>query len=184
MSTATHLMTAEELLRRSSELGRCELIRGELIQMSPAGHTHGHVSLKFGSPIYVFVEEHHLGIVYAAETGFILERDPDTVRAPDVAFVAHGRALKQRDDGFFLGAPDFLVEVVSPRDTKRNVDEKVQMWLDHGTKLVWTAYSKHRSVRVHDAMDRDHPRMLSADDIIDGGDVLRGFRKRVGDFFP
>ena len=184
MSTATHLMTAEELLRRSSELGRCELIRGELIQMSPAGHTHGRVSHTFGRHVGNFVADHHLGIVYAAETGFILERDPDTVRAPDVAFVAHGRTLQQRDDGFFLGAPDFLVEVVSPRDTKRNIDEKVQMWLDHGAKLVWTAYSNQRSVRVHDAKDRDHPKMLSADDIIDGGDVLPGFRKRVGDFFP
>ena len=183
-ATATRLVTADDLLNRPGEFGRCELIRGEVIELPPPKPMHGFVAAKFSRYVDEFADEHDLGITYAAETGFLLEQNPDTVRAPDTAFVTHARALEQDDEGYFVGAPDLVVEVVSPTDTRRAVEDKVDMWLDHGTRLVWVAYPTHRQIIVYDAADRDHPKLLNADYTLDGSSVLPGFRRRVSDFFP
>src|SRR5947209_13851353 len=119
MAVETQRMTAEDLLRLPRGTERYELLRGELHRMSPTGHTHGKVAARVTGSLSPFVEEHDLGEVYAAETGFTLRRNPDTVRAPDVAFVTAARvlALQPAGEGFFSGAPDLAVEVVSPSDS-------------------------------------------------------------------
>ncbi|MHC4934337.1 MAG: Uma2 family endonuclease, partial [Planctomycetota bacterium] len=108
------ITTAEQLLR-AGDIGRCELVRGELRMMIPPGFAHGRITIKLTGPILKHVEANGLGIVVAAETGFLLARDPDTVRAPDIAFVRAARGPGP-ERGYFPGAPDLAVEVLSPDD--------------------------------------------------------------------
>src|SRR5436190_11786321 len=129
MSAVTSkLITAEQLLKMG-DIGRCELLYGELVMMSPAGAEHGVVAVRMARFVTDFVEVHSLGLVFAAETGFKLETDPDMVRAPDVSFVRKARLKGRVPKGFFPGSPDLAVEVSSPDDTRREVGEKVNSWL-------------------------------------------------------
>ena len=104
--------------------------------MSPAGHAHGRVAARLTISLGLVVEQNSLGAVYAAETGFVLSRHPDTVRAPDVAFVRGERLASAPAEGFFPGPPDLAVEVVSPTDTYSAVEEKVFGWLEAGCRAV------------------------------------------------
>ena len=173
MSTvSTKPVSAEELLAMG-DIGRCELIYGELVMMSPAGAEHGIVAMRFGSCLQAFVDEHGLGVVFAAETGFTIERNPDLVRAPDAGFVRASRVPMSLPRGYFEGVPDLAVEVVSPDDTKREVAEKVNMWLAHGTPVVWVAYPKQMTVEIHRV--GQPPQRLTADDEIRDEPLLPGF---------
>jgi Uma2 family endonuclease len=181
MST-TALVTAEQLLRMPDAGCRYELISGELKKIPPAGWEHGAVGGRLHTLLGHHVLEHRLGEVFEGETGFLLARDPDTVRAPDIAFVAADRiAAAPRQRGFWPGAPDLAVEVVSPGDTQREIDEKVMAWLDAGTRLVWVVNPTWRTVTVY--RSRREIRTLTEDDELSGEDVVPGFRCRVGDVF-
>jgi Uma2 family endonuclease len=173
-------MTAEELLDLPDDHMRHELVEGELRTMSPAGAEHGRVALHVGARIFDHVEQHGLGVAYAAETGFILRRRPDTVRAPDVAFVAADR-LRGDGRGFPELAPDLVVEVVSPSDRASEVAEKAAMWLDAGVRLVWVVDQQARLAAVH------HPgglvTVLREDAALDGEDVLPGLRLPLASLF-
>ena len=136
MSTILQHMTADELADTPG-LGRCELIRGELVHMSPAGGEHGWTIAKLTAKLVVFVEQHRLGFVFGAETGFVIERDPDTVRAPDVSFVRSGRITTRPTRKFLPFAPDLAVEVISPSDSSTKVSAKAEQWLRCGTTTVW-----------------------------------------------
>src|SRR5690349_1374741 len=136
MTTSSKLITADELLKMG-DIGRCELVYGELVMMSPAGAEHGAVAGRIFRLIANFVEQHHLGMTFAAETGFRLAADPDTVRAPDASFVRRQRVKGRLTKKFFEGAPDLAVEVVSPDDRKREVADKKNAWLAHGAISVW-----------------------------------------------
>ncbi len=177
---APEITTAEQLLK-AQDIGRCELVRGELRMMIPAGGDHGWITTKLARPIANHVEAHGLGRVYAAETGFILARDPDTVRAPDIAFVRRERVAQVHRPGFLAGAPDLAVEVLSPDDRPGYVREKVAEWLEAGTQAVWVVDPRKRTVNVHEP-DRE-PRLLEATDTLHGGDVLPGFELAVGEIF-
>jgi Uma2 family endonuclease len=161
---------------------RYELVKGELIQMSPTGDEHGRVTVRISSPLYFYVEEHNLGVVYAAETGFKLESDPDTVRAPDVAFLSRARReVAGRVDGYWSGAPDLAVEVLSPSDRRGKVDEKVANWLAAGTQVVWVVNPKLRTVTIHQS-GADVVTLTELDQL-EGGDVVPGFRIAVAKLF-
>ena len=181
VSPATQLMTAEELLRMPRDGFRYELVKGELKQMPPAGFEHGVVIVDVCTPLDNFVREHDLGIVVGAETGFILESDPDTVRAPDVAFVSTARLPQGSVRGYFPGAPDLAVEVVSPGDTVQEVDDKVAEWLTAGTRLVWVARPSRRTVEVHRADGTVS--LLGVRDELSGEDVVPGFTMPVARIF-
>lgn len=145
---ATKPITAEELFEMS-DIGRCELIRGEIIHMAPSGAEHGDIAGELFGLIWSFVRQHKPGKVYAAETGFKISHDPDTVRAPDVAFVRKDRVPAKYRRGFFDGAPDLAVEVVSPGDTHSELAAKVDKWLAAGTVSVWVVDPATRSIEIY-----------------------------------
>jgi len=181
MSNAA-ITTAEQLLRLSEPGYRHELVRGELRRMSAASPLHGAVGMRLARRLADLVEEHDLGAVFGAETGFVLARDPDTVLAPDVAFVRADRLPAEAVPGFFPGPPDLAVEVLSPSDTAAAAGRKARSWIAHGTRLVWVVDPVARTVAVH--RPRAEGRVLGVDDTLTGGHVVRGFRVTVRDLFP
>src|SRR6185295_18560486 len=142
-ATLTKPMNADELLEMPDDGYRYELVKGELIQMAPTGDEHGEVTMGLAVSLYLHVKKHNLGRVYAAETGFKLEADPDTVRAPDIAFVSRERVEATGTiPGFRSGAPDLVVEVLSPSDRIGKVEAKVEQWLEAGARMVWVVGPK------------------------------------------
>ena len=186
VSVAKTLVKAGELpalSARFSALGkRTELVGGGLVVMAPAGGRHGQVAHTLALFIGVHVRNRNLGRVFAAETGFVLRRHPDTVRAPDVAFVARERlGAEEAPAGFLEMAPDLAVEVVSPGDSAAAVRGKVRDWLEAGARLVWVVCPRTRSVGVHRA---GRPAETLRDgDILEGGSVLGDFAVPVRDLF-
>jgi Uma2 family endonuclease len=180
MATVDQITTAEQLLE-ASWLQHCELIRGELVMMSPAGFDHGRFAINVGSALANFVKARSLGIVVSAETGFRIARDPDTVRAPDVAFVRADRIPPGGVKGFFQGAPDLAVEVVSPGDSASEVLAKAQDWLQAGCPMVWVVDPETRTVSVY--CSRKEIALLTAADTLTGGNVLPEFSILVAEVF-
>ena len=168
---------------------RLELSEGRLIVMSPAGWKHGSIALWLGRKVGDFVDENELGVTIAAETGFVLYKNPDPdgkdpVRAPDVGFIAAERVPDNLDDlpdGYVPFSPDLVIEVVSPNDEKGEIEEKVAQYLKYGTWLVWVMYSAKKEVRVHAPGQKT--KTLKIGDTLDGGDVLPGFKLPVKDIF-
>jgi Uma2 family endonuclease len=182
MSTATKLMTAEELIRLPKLGELYELIRGVLRTMTSAGFGHGAVEVNLLISLALHVRTHDLGMVVGGDTGFQIERDPDTVRSADVAFVAKARvAAVGITENYFPGAPDAAAEVISPNDRMSEVDDKVQQWLDAGCHLVWVINPRRREVIVYSHVAK--PVILTEDDILDAQDVVPGFRMAVKDLF-
>jgi len=178
MSMDASSVTADDFLQMGD--GSCELICGEVIALTPAGWEHGEIANEIAYHLNVHVRSHQLGRVGAAETGFILTRNPDTVRAPDVAFVRQERWV--HTSGFFPGAPDLAVEVISPHDRFSEVNQKVRDWLLHGAQEVWAVDPNRRVIQV---FRRDGTMLeLSGTDVIEGGELLPGFRLAVRDCFP
>ena len=163
------------------DIGRCELIYGELVTMSPAGLPHGMVAMRIGRFLTERVDRHDLGVVFAAETGFKIESNPDLVRAPDVSFIRKQRLAGGLPAGFFEGVPDLAVEVVSPDDTRREVAEKVNMWLAHGTTSCWVADPIHRDVAVHRPGMK--PVQFAANQELRDDVILPGFVLSLADVF-
>ncbi len=174
-------MTAEQLAELTDDRHKkYELVKGELIVMSPTGFEHGVVSVKIAKVLYDFVSAHDLGYVCGAETGFILARDPDTVRAPDVAFVSKAK-VSPLPTSFAEFVPDLAVEVVSPTDRSDELESKVSEYLAAGVRLVWVVYPKTKTVYVYRA-GREVER-LSASEMLSGEDVLPGFTQPVSGLF-
>ena len=182
MTVAPQLMTADDLLKLPDDSFRYELVQGELRRMSPAGHRHGRLVLNITTPLDQHVRTHNLGAVYAAETGFQLSTDPDTIRVADVAFVRQERVDAVGDtDGYWPGAPDLAVEVVSPNDLYTEVEEKVIDWLDAGTRMVVIVNPRKRSVTVY--RSRSEIALLAEDAMLDGADVVTGWHIAVSALF-
>jgi Uma2 family endonuclease len=182
MSTIKTLVTADELLHMPDDGHRYELIRGELVRMAPAGFEHGTVVANFTVALGGHVKANKLGVLAGAETGFRITSDPDTVRAPDLAFVSQDRFLESGNPkSFWPGAPDLAVEVISPGDTYTEVEDKVHEWLDAGTRMVIVANPRNRSLKVH--RSRTEVTLLMENDEFDGGDVVPGFKLKVSELF-
>jgi Uma2 family endonuclease len=182
MSSVTKLMTAEELLEMPRGRFRYELIEGELKQIAPAGHDHGRIIMELAVPLGQYVKSAKLGKVYAAETGFKIKSNPDTVIAPDIAFIRQERVeAAGRAKGYWEGSPDLAVEVISPNDTVSEVEERVQAWLEAGTRQVWIISPRLRTVTIYRSLSDISA--LTEKDTLDGGEVMPGFRIPVIDIF-
>jgi len=166
-------MTAEELLHLNLPNRRTELVRGVLVVREPAGYQHGEVAARLLVAIANHVDAHNLGRVFAAETGFTLARKPDTVRAPDVAFIRTARLPDPAPRGFAELAPDLAVEVLSPDDRPGEVLAKIADWLTAGARLVWIVDPVRATARVYRADGTES--ILAERDILHGEDVLPGF---------
>jgi Uma2 family endonuclease len=177
--TPTPPTTAEQLLRTSLPDKRVELVHGVLVVREPPGMRHGRIAMNLAHRLADFVRACDLGQVYAAETGFHLARDPDTVRAPDIAFVAAARVPQPEPTGFAELAPDLVVEVLSPGDRPGETLAKVGDWLEAGTRFVWVIDPERRLARVYRADGSETH--LSDGDVLDGEDVVSGFSCPLGD---
>lgn len=180
--TTLQRSTASELFEMPDDGFRYELVRGELRRMSPSGSEHGAIIVNITIMLGQYVKANKLGVCFGAETGFKIASDPDTVRAPDVAFIRRERipegGLTKK---FWPGAPDLAVEVLSPGDTRAEVDEKVEDWLQAGALAVWVVDPKRRGVSVY--RPANGVTRLSGDDELDGGGVVPGFRFKVLEIF-
>jgi Uma2 family endonuclease len=177
------LLTAEEFYDQYSSLDvRADLVDGMVIEMPPAGPFHGRVDSSFIVRLKLFVVEHGLGEVFL-NTGFILRRNPDLVRGPDEAFVSNAKIeahpIPRR--GFWHVVPDLVVEIVSPDDRAQDILDKVTDYLDAGVSLVWVLYPPRQQAYVHRPGQR--PELLNADGVLDGEDVLPGFRLALADIW-
>lgn len=180
---APMLTTAEEAARLSTVNRRFEVVKGVYVEMSPASALHGVIANNISFILATFVKKNKLGLVTAAETGFILSRSPDTVRGADAAFIAKDRvpAGGVPDEGYWPLAPDLAVEVVSPTDRPDDIQEKVEEYLAAGTRMVWVVYPKTRSITIYRSL-RD-VKVLRGEETLPGEDVLSGFECRVGEIF-
>ncbi len=182
MSSTRTLMTAAELFAMPDDGMRHELVRGELRTMTPAGGEHGAVAQNLSELAGPFIRTHKLGRAFTAETGFLLARDPDTVRAPDFALIRRQRIPEAGIPRSYVETvPDLIAEVISPSDRYADVEEKVLEWLAAGVEIVWVLTPRTRTVTVHSRSEG--VRVLSADDELTGGSVLPGFSCRVAELF-
>ena len=167
--------TAEELLRLPDDGKRRELVGGGVREMPLNGAEHGFVAGNIGSSLSAHAENGKLGRAYAAGTGFLLHQEPDTVRAPDAAFVSRERLEEVGSvEGFWPGAPDLVVEVVSPGGTHAEVVEKSLAWLDAGCRMVLVVEPGRKVVTMY--RSREDIRLLAGYEVIDGADVVPGWR--------
>jgi Uma2 family endonuclease len=172
-------MTAQELLQYSHEPFRTELIRGRLVEMEPAGGVHGAVVAQICARLATHVLSRSLGELFAAGTGFLLETDPDTVRAPDASFVTRERidAVGGISDEYFPGPPDLAFEVTSPRDRRDEVESKTRSWLEAGTSVVVVVDPRRRIATIHRPPGTSQT--YSGAEVLDLDDVLPGFAPTV-----
>jgi Uma2 family endonuclease len=173
------LMTAEELLGVEIPGKWTELIRGRLVVREPPGTYHGIVAMKLGYVVGEFVYKNQLGFLCGQDTGFKISSNPDTVRAPDLAFVAKARADAIGRRGYAAIAPDLAAEVMSPDDRPGEVLAKVGDWLDAGVRLVWVIDPARAEAHVH--RPDGSLQVVTRDGLLDGEDVLPGFTYRLSE---
>ena|SRR5579875_299111 len=176
-------MTAEELWELPECPGiRYELAEGVLVEMPGAGGVHAEIAFRIALLLHAFVVSRSLGRVFPDALAYILRRDPDVVRIPDVSFIAQLRIPETgMPEGFVPFAPDLAVEIVSPNDRASAVHDKVHEYLESGTRLVWVVWPHRRSVTVY--LPEAAAREIESDGELEGGDVLPGFRVKVAELF-
>ncbi len=179
---SARLLTADDLLRLYSQGVRGELIRGVLCETLPAGQEHGEIVVNLATELRNFVKPRRLGRLMGSDSGVWLERDPDTVREPDIAyFTVETSPLDERVTGYAEAAPDLVVEIWSPDDGRWSLNDKALMWLSYGVRLVWVVYPDRRMVDVY-RRNRRAARLSDAD-TLNGLDVLPGFTCQVRTVF-
>lgn len=173
MGSQAHLMTADELLRSDVPNKSTELVRGVLVVREPPGGLHGHLSARLTFLLGQHVYPARAGMLFSQDTGFLIARDPDTVRAPDVAFVSAHRTAAV-GSGYVPFAPDLAVEIKSPSDRASEVRDKVADWLRAGTRLVWVIDHDRSVAHIHRA--DGSVSTVRGDGQLSGAGVLPGFR--------
>ena len=176
---AAPLLTAKDVERIDIPGKQVELVRGRLVVREPPGTWHGAVAARLGYFLSDFVNRQGLGLVFAQDTGFKIASDPDTVRAPDVAFVVREREHLARTRGYAALAPDLLAEILSPDDRPGEVLAKIADWLAAGTRLVWVVDPERREVRVY--REDGSLTVLGESDALDGENLLPGFSCLIAD---
>ncbi len=180
MPNASRLVTADELEKFPSDDRRCELVEGRVITMTPVGFEDGRIVFRFGSVLDRHVRAGNLGVL-VTEVGFTLQSNPDTVLAPDLAFLRRERIPAIPPRGFWKGPPDLAVEVLSPDDRPREIRAKVEEYLTRGVPLVLVVDADAKTVTIY--RPSTPPIVLMAHEVLDLGDIVPGFRCRVGEIF-
>ena len=182
--TPSRLMTADDLLAMERVPGkRYELVRGVLTEKAvPTGDPHAATVLRAGSVVLQYTDATDYGEARAGEPGYRLESNPDTVRAPDLAWFAPGR-IPLGTIGFPQLTPDLCIEVASPSNSRRDrlLSEKAQMWLDFGSREVWVLNPEDSTVTRY--RPGRTPVSLGEDDVLDGEELLPGFSVSVWQLF-
>ena len=181
-ASSTTLMTADDLANMPDDGWHYELDRGKLIRMTAASTRPSLVTMNVALEVGAFVRRHRLGMVGSAEWGFLLARDPDTVRAPDVSFVTAARiAATGIPSGYWPGPPDLAVEVLSLSSRPGEILDKVADYLAAATRLIWVLDHETRTATVF-RLDGSAAR-LGEHDTFDGEDVLPGFALKLDDIW-
>lgn len=175
----TKFLTADDLFQLGPDASY-ELIEGELIEVNPAGGIHGEVAARVAILVGSYVLANRLGKVYINDTGFVLQQNPDTVLGPDIAFVRRLR-LPKSPLAYIEVAPDLVVEVVSPSNTRPAIARKTRIYLEAGVERVWVVDPIRLEFKVIRADDREDS--YGIDDVVPGGDLLPGFELRFRDLF-
>jgi Uma2 family endonuclease len=175
------LMTAEELLTLDMPHKSTELVRGRLVVREPPGTYHGRVQGVLHIIVGSYVRANRLGVVFGQDTGFRIASDPDTVRAPDLAFVSRDRAGQISPRGYAALAPDLVAEILSPDDRPGEVLAKVGEWLEAGVKLVWVINAERRVASVYGG--DGNVATVAPDGLLDGAEVLPGFTCVLSEIF-
>ena len=177
------LYTAEDLARLPEDGWRYELVQGRLVRMAPTGFEHSEVAGPLHVALYSFVKEQGLGKVTMPDTGFVLSQpgEPDTVLAPDLAFIERAKVPASTSRGFIHVVPDLVIEIASPSQHHPELATKARLWLAASTRLVWVIWPAERSVEVWEA-GATEPRLVT--DELDGQDVLPGFHYPLRELFP
>ena len=173
-------VTGEELYRMG-DLGRTELVKGEIVHMSPTGFTHGRIENRIGRVLDNFVVKQSLGEVVSGEVGIYTGRNPDTVRAADVAFISTERIAQVKSKSYLDVAPELVVEVLSPDDAWSGLMEKLDEYFASGVKVVWVADPRTRQIYVYHSMTSVE--RFAEQGTLTGGDVLPGFSVLVAELF-
>ncbi len=181
MRTST-LLRAEEFARVAEVLGRCELVNGEIIPMSPGGLRHSEIT----SRACFLLESHNrprrLGRVLTGEAGFIVRRGPDTVRGADVAFISYRRLPKDTAITGFLDVPaELIIEVLSDDTSWSEMETKIGEYQTAGVDLVWVL--DPRTLTLHVCARGASPVLLREPDTASADPHMPGFSCRVADFF-
>ena len=180
MPASARLVTVAELERMPEAEGKRELVAGRVVEMSPVGCRHGDAVLGLGSLLRRHVQRHNLGRVFT-EVGFTLRLDPDTVRAPDVAFVRRDRLPTPLPRGYWQGPPDLAVEVRSPNDRPRDIAVKIDEYLGCGVRIALVVDPDRRLVTLHRP---GAPALkLTSRDTLDLSDIVAGFHLTVSEIF-
>lgn len=181
MTTATKLITAEEFAAMPDD-GPSELIRGEIVEMPNAKPKHGRCTSRIDRRLGTYVETHKLGEVLSNDAGFILERDADTVRGPDVSFIRRDRLIDgELPNGYFPGPPDVAIEVLSPDDRAGDVEDKVDLYLAAGCPLVVILNPKRRTATLH--RPNVDPHVVRDPELLDLSPIVDGFRCTLAELF-
>lgn len=181
MPESTHLVTAEELARLPDDGYRYELVEGRLIRMSPVNFDHGRIVMRMGFLLNRHLEQHPSGVV-GAEIGFVLASNPDTVRGPDIAFVRNDRVPSRGGRGYVKGAPDLVIEVLSPDDRPRETREKIDGYLAKNVSLVVVIDPAAGTANMF-RPGTTAVTLTSETDVLDLSDVIPGFRCQLGEIF-
>ena len=181
VQTAATLVTGEELTEMGN-IGRCELVEGEIIMLSPTGWRHGDFELQAGFVLKRFVHERNLGKVLVGEVGIYTGRNPDTVRGADVIFISHARLSQVKSASFLDVAPELVIEVLSPDDRWMDVQRKISEYFAIGVARVWLVDPSTRSVTIY--RTPTDMRIAGTQDTLDGEDLLPDFSVPVSEFLP
>lgn len=181
LGTMAEIMTAEQLERVQIPGKSTELVRGRLVVREPPGTYHGQVAARLTVRVGAFVEAHQLGELFGQDTGFRIAMNPDTVRAPDLAFIATDRLARIARRGYAALAPDLIAEILSPGDRPGEVAAKIEEWLSAGVKLAWVLDPERRTARVH--RPDGSLTLVEVGGDLEGETVLPGFRCALNDLF-
>ena len=176
----TQLITGEELLEMPG-IGPCELVEGRIVPMSPTGGRHSIIEGNVVHELKKFVSTKRVGSVLSGEVGIFTKRNPDTVRGADVAFISKKRLPHEAPTGFLEVPPELVVEIISPSNPRKEIDEKIKEYLNIGVKWVWLIDPKNRSCTVYNSESALHK--LTENNSLIGEDILAGFEIRISKFF-